>query len=507
MSLVYANIFSEQRLTNRRKSNTLEQAALELLSAACINKACREAIDRYCSPWLRALAEDRAGTHKALASLVLAKVSSDSSDSDIADKLSALVLNEPDASDQAIEGLAYTSLQPKVKEAIAANSKLLKCLVTALQDRSSAAFGCLTTFDNITIYRLVQSQEQQKMADLKAYANSSKPAERDPLDDDSNVTSRCKKLLDANVVPALVACCKTNPSPAIVALIVRILLSLSKEQKHRAQMAQQGAVKVLLQIRDRISKTDKSTPDASSIEHSAAHALARLLISINPAHTFSTSLPATSAVSALIQLLELDQASEERNLLPTFEALLALTNLASMEDDAPRNLLLRAAWPTLENSLLLSSNSLVQRASVELVCNLMASPAGVAKFADGSKQASARMHILLALADVEDFAMRRAAGGALAMLTEWDAAVGAVLEKERGIKIVLGMCGDESEEIVHRGYVVLLNVVSAPGGVGERGLERVKGEGGVEIVKESLRKAKNAEVLGVGVQVLKKLVE
>jgi hypothetical protein len=38
-------------------------------------------------------------------------------------------------------------------------------------------------------------------------------------------------------------------------------------------------------------------------------------------------------------------------------------------------------------------------------------------------------------------------------------------------------------------------------------LERVKGEGGVEVVKESLRKAKNAEVLGVGVQVLKKLVE
>jgi hypothetical protein len=493
---------SEQRLTNARKSNTLEQAALELLSAACINKACREAIDRYCSPWLRALAEDRAGTHKALASLVLAKVSSDSSDSDIADKLSALVLNEPDASDQAIEGLAYASLQPKVKEAIAANSKLLQCLVTALQDRSSAAFGCLTTFDNITIYRLVQSQEQQKMADLKAYANSSKPAERDPLDDDSKVTSRCKKLLDANVVPALVACCKNNPSPAIVALVVRILLSLSKEQKHRAQMAQQGAVKLLLQIRDRISKTDKSTPDASSIEHSAAHALARLLISINPAHTFSTSLPATSAVSALIQLLELDQASEERNLLPTFEALLALTNLASMEDDAPRNLLLRAAWSTL-----LSSNSLVQRASVELVCNLMASPAGVAKFADGSKQASARMHILLALADVEDFATRRAAGGALAMLTEWDAAVGAVLEKERGVRIVLGMCDDESEEIVHRGYVVLLNVVSAPGGVGERGLERVKGEGGVEVVKESLRKAKNAEVLGVGVQVLKKLVE
>ena len=103
-------------LTATRKSNTLEQAALDLLSAACINKACREAIDRYCSPWLQALSDAREGNHKALASLVLAKVRSDSADNDMTAKLSALVLDEPDASDQAIEGLAYTSLQPKVKE-------------------------------------------------------------------------------------------------------------------------------------------------------------------------------------------------------------------------------------------------------------------------------------------------------------------------------------------------------------------------------------------------------
>lgn len=493
-------------LTSSRKSNTLEQAALELLSAACINKACREAISRYCSPWLSALSEDRQGTHKALASLVLAKVNSDSTDNDITAKLSALVLSEPTANDRAIEGLAYTSLQPKVKESIVSNAKLVESLVKALRERSSAAFGCLTTFSNLATYRPVQSQEQQKMADLKAYANNSKPTERDVLEDDSYVTARCKKLLDAGLVPASVTCCKNNPSPAIVALVVRIMLSLCKEQKHRATMAQQGAVRLLLQIHERIAKTDKSTPDAASIEHSASHALARLLISINPTHTFSAALPATTAVSALIQLLEFDLASEERNLLPTFEALLALTNLASMEDDSPRNLLLRAAWPTLENQLLLSSNSLVQRASVELVCNLMASPAGVAKFADGSKQASSRMHILLALADVEDFATRRAAGGALAMLTEWDAAVSAVLEKERGVRILLGMCGDDSEEIVHRSFVALLNIVSAPGGVGEKGVERVKTEGGAEIVKTRLQKSKNPEVLSAGVEVLKKLV-
>lgn len=498
-------IFESHILTSCRKSNTLEQAALELLSAACVNKACREAISRYCSHWLRALAEEREGTHQALSALVLAKVTSESADGNITDKLSALVLDRPEASDQAIEGLAYTSLQPKVKEEIASNQALLKQLVTALGNRSSVAFGCLTTFANLTVYRPVQSQEQQKMADLKAYANSSKPVERDALDDDEYVTSRCKKLLDVSVVPALVACCKHTPSPATIALVVGIILSLAKEQKHRATMAQQGTVKLLLQIRDRIAKTDKSSQDASTVERTASHALARLLISINPTHAFTAALPATSAVSALVPLLDLDLASEERNLLPTFEALLALTNLASMEDEAPRNLLLRTAWPALENHLLLSSNALVQRASVELVCNLMASPAGVAKFADGSNQASSRMHILLALADVEDFATRRAAGGALAMLTEWDAAVSAVLEKERGVKILLDLCADENAEVVHRGLVCVLNVVSAPGDVGTSGMKKVKEEGGAEIVKDNLRKLKNAEVLGVGVEVLKKL--
>jgi hypothetical protein len=68
------------------------------------------------------------------------------------------------------------------------------------------------------------------------------------------------------------------------------------------------------------------------------------------------------------------------------------------------------------------------------------------------------------------------------------------------------LCGDENEEVVHRGFVVLMNLISAPGGVGEEGLKKVKAEGGAEVLKESLRKARDPQVLGVGVEVLKKLV-
>ena len=505
------NCLRAGRLTCLRKSHSLEISALELLSAACVDKPCREAIGRYCSPWLENLTEERQGTHKALAALILAKISDETPES-VNTKLEQLVLSGDSEVDQAIEGLAYTSLQSKVKEELSSNKELLRKILHALQERQAAAFGCLTVLSNMTIYRPALSEEQKKMAELKAYANSSKLAPADPLDDDAHVGARCRKVLDAGVVPALVSCCKQTTSPTNVALVVNILLALAREQKHRAMMAQQGAVKLLLQIKDRIAKTDKSTADASLIERNAAHGLARLLISVDPAHVFSGTISASSAVSALAPLLSQDLDSEHRNLLPTFESLLALTNLASMEDDSIRDLELRLIWQQLEDHLLLSSNTLVQRASVELVCNLMASPNCVTKFVgDGSKREGTRMQILLALADVEDLATRRAAGGALAMLTQWDAAVSAILDMKsdtgpKGIKVLLSMCADDSDEVKHRGFVCLSNVLNVPGDLGERGTEIVKRESGLQVLQEALKGTKNRDVMATGVEILKKLM-
>lgn len=493
-------------LTVCRKSRTLEQAALELLSAACVEKNCREAINKHCSPWLKTTLEERQGQHQALAALILAKVGA-STDVDVSQRLCELVLHADHESDQAIEGLAYTTLQPKVKEAVANNQALLESVVTALKERSSATFGSLTVVSNLVAYRIHLSEEQKKMTQLKAYANQSKPAPDDPLDNNGFVTSRCKKVLDQDVVPAMLVACKQTTSPTTIALVVGILLALAKEQKHRAKMTQQGAVKLLLQIRERITKSNKVTSEASLVERNAAHALARLLISVNPAHVFSAGFPASTAVGALVPLLSADHDSEQRDLLPTFEALLALTNLASMEDDTIRDLQLRTAWEKIEE-LLFSSNTLVQRASVELVCNLMSSPSCVALFADSSKDAQRRITLLLALADVDDLATRRAAGGALAMLTEWDAAVIAVLEAKngQGVDILLSMCEDEQDEMKHRALVCLSNVVGAPAKVGEDGVKKLKNGRAIDVIKEALKETRDPEILRLGVLVLKKLV-
>jgi len=413
------------------------------------------------------------------------------------------MLSSTTSQQTSIEGLAYASLQAKVRESLAADKSFLKNLIKALGDapaKSPATYGALTILVNLTSYLPALSEEQKRMTQLKAYANASKSSKPDPLNDDEHVAKRCQAVFEAGAIPVLVTHSQ-HGSTASLMLVVSIIFSLSRNTKIRGQMAQQGAVKLLLHA------YSVFPVDNVAGRRTSAHALARILITTNPQHVFGGSNPLsmTSAIRPLLLLLSDDPAVEHRDLLPVFESLLALTNLASTDDTA-RNPIIRIAFPQIEE-LLLSNNKMVTRATVELVCNLMQSPEGVAKFADGGKQASHRMHILLALTDSEDFATRRAAGGAMASLTEWDTAVNAILERDRGVILLLGMCKEEEEELRHRGVVCILNILTAPEKVGQWGVTKVREGGGVEALKECLKKSRSQEVLEITVEALKKLLE
>lgn len=414
-----------------------------------------------------------------------------------------LVLTDSEVNQNSIEGLAYASIQPKVKEKLASDTAFLKALIQALSKsppKSPATYGGLTILVNLTNYLPTVSEEQRRMTELKAYAQASVPTlESNPLNDNEHVTKRCKAVFDAGAIPLLVTHSK-NGSIASIRLGVSIIFSLSKSPKLRGQIAQQGGVKFLLHAYSVFPESDVPSLRIT------AHGLALILISTNPIHVFGGSNPLslTSAIRPLLSLLNTDPTNEQRNLLPTFEALLALTNLASTEDTA-RNLIIHIAWPSIEE-LLLSNNTMTTRATIELICNLMLSPECVAKFADGSKQASHILHIVLALTDAEDLATRRAAGGALASLTEWDSAVNAILERNNGVQLLLNLCKDDEEDLRHRGVVCVLNVTSAPAKVGQWGREKVKDEGGIDALKECLKKSKSQEVLDITVKALKRLM-
>jgi hypothetical protein len=504
-----------------KKSHNLEQATLELISAACVDKNCREAINKHCREWLEDMVTECPNKKRAnLAALILVKlgeeqpsdeapriVRAEKVDQDdlIASFKSMIIGGDTSSKQDSVEGLAYASLQPKVREDLSKSPKFLKRLIDAMSDPSSPKniiFGGLTIFVNITQYQPLQSEEEKRMAQLKAYANVQKPAAPDALLNDEDVAIRCKRILDAGVVPLLVQVCK-NGSASVLTQSSLILLSLCKDTKNRGTMAQQGAVKLLIQIWDHISATNDSsttgtTPFPPAALPTTAQALSRLLISINPSHVFNAALPSTSAIRPLISQLAKTESTTWQ--LHAFEALLALTNLASLDRNTQDHII-RQSFDTVVDDLLLSANTMVRRASTELICNLMASPVCIGNFADGSPRAKHRLHLLLAMTDVEDSATRSAAGGALAMLLSVDLAVVEFLKQDKNVEWLLGLCQDEDEAIRYRGVVCLRSVVDV-----EQGKEKCKGKGVVEGLKVVLKESRSQEILSVGVETLKILL-
>ncbi|EED23300.1 actin cytoskeleton organization protein (Cro1), putative [Talaromyces stipitatus ATCC 10500] len=518
-------------LHREAKSPKVELALLELFNAACMDRLCREAISKNCGEWLSHILSNGSDASSELAAVVLAKVrtsekgspeSNDKTQGDNNHSIQDLVNRfKGQMSDHKvtnvhnpIEGLAFASVKPDVKEQLAYDPVFLKGLFDVLHanlEDTTLLYGGLMIIANITRYLPSLSEEQKKISELKAYAEASKTSSTpNELEDDLHVTKRCTALIDANIMPLLADCGKSNLK-SIHDLTSKILVSLSKNSKTRGKLAQQGAVKLLLYILG--PKTGSPVPTFNETTHNASLALARILISVNPSHVFPYSgFPqVTSAIRPLVALLKPPEASfsvdQPRNLLPVFESLLALTNLASSPDSTASETIVRQAWDTVED-LLLSNNTFIQRAACELICNLMTCEPGIVKFADGSKRAGQRLHVLLALTDVDDVATRRAAGGALAMLTEYDAAISAVLERPRGVNLLLGLCQENNDDLVHRGIVSVRNLTCIPSGdIGKRALDAVKQGNGVDILKSCLQRSSNPAILQAGVEALKPLVE
>ncbi|KAJ9604404.1 SWI5-dependent HO expression protein 4 [Cladophialophora chaetospira] len=528
-------LVSTMPLLDKRFSRPIvHDAFLNLVNAACIDGACRAAIAQHCATWLSDRVSNGTGKQPAVAATVLAKLRTSGlgakignqrasvADDDVSElvdlfKNSLTVIEEGKTVSDSIEGLAYTSLKSEVKESLAKDRKFLKALLNTLDehhDSPEVVVGGLSIICNLTQYAPNLSEEQKKMSQLKAYANATKPAEPSPLENDEHVKARCSAVVEAGAVASLTRLNKGR-SPATAQLSDKILLSLSKNAKDRGKLAQQGAVKLLVLH----SQKNLKSENQSQAKTDAAHALARVLISLNPAHIFpgGSTPDITDAVPPLVALLRRPGgevlSDQPRDLLPVFESLLALTNLASAPNPNAAVVILKSAWDEIED-LLLGHNEMVRRAACELICNLVVFPAGAEKFADGSKRAAQRLHILIAMADVEDLPTRRAAGGAIAMLTEQYAnVISAILDLQRAPEIMLELCQDDSPEVVHRGLVAVKNMVCCDQEDAEnkslalRAREAFKKEDGVENLKTALKETKEPELLGIGVQALKVLVE
>lgn len=516
------------------KNRNVEIAVLELLNAASVSQPCREAISKRFSDWLSHVLTNGTDASSDLAAVVLAKIRTSETNGAAPDTTNGKVQEEDSVPElvhrfkglmsqqkvehipHAIEGLAFSSVKPDVKDELAQDKGFLKDLnqamrpyATASSATTSVLFGGLTILQNLTQFLPNLSEEQKKMAQLKAYANASTGEARsgpDARQEEKAVLARCRAIVEAGFMPLLVDSAKTKVL-SVQALVSQILLSLSRDRPSRGTLAQQGAVKVLISL---AALQSGNTNANTEISHHAAHALARILISVNPALVFPSSgfPPVVSAVRPLVSLLATPESApltvdQPRDLLPVFESLLALTNLASYPDETAPEAIVRQGWSLVED-LLLSSHEWIQRAACELMCNLMTCEAGIVQYADGTKRAGQRLHVLLALTDTDDVATRRAAGGALAMLTEFESVVAAILERPRGVALLLDLCRDADDSLQHRGVACICNLTSqATGDIGTRARAAVQKEGGIETLVKMIQQSSNAVVMQTGMEALK----
>ncbi|KAI6136384.1 ARM repeat-containing protein [Pisolithus sp. B1] len=470
-------------------STPLSLAVARLFAQASGHKTCRMVFPTEAVTWLRSQA-CQADDHAVRAAGILALIklsrgmTSDSSslvktpslgnverqDEELAAQLIEMIAGDTDTRafvNDAVEGLTYLSVTPSVKQSLA-DTTVLKTLFTLVRKRTKSA-----------------SKEEQQVAKLHRLAQGEKQSNSKgdeelshPLNADIHVQTRCRTAIDSGVLDVL-AVAAVAESAASRELVGRIYLSLVEDKRNRGRVLQ-GGVKNL-------SRTIKSYP-SSSLDQLPSEALvpiqalAKLAITSSPIQVFGPNEGNTmDAVRPFSQLVLHPSASA----LQQFEAMMALTNLASHSPACASKV---ASFPNLLNRvelLLLDDHTLVRRASSELICNLIAGSDEVfARYGgkEGSGQfRTSKIQLLVAMSDVEDLPTRLAASGALAMLTSTPGACCAVFElqreRHRAFSVIsrlidpsvhIGDAEGESEVtpvkgdpgLVHRGVVCFRNILS-----------------------------------------------
>ncbi|CAE6420060.1 unnamed protein product [Rhizoctonia solani] len=389
---------------------------------------------------------------ESLLKLMSSLVISGPNDTKITDDASSLV--------DLIEGLTHLSASAEHKDGIAQNTPLIKKMFALVpvvsasskasaqlknnfdespmlhRDNSVLLFGIASIVSNLVSYRPPRSREERAVEQLRRTAtpgakrNTFPVPVDDPADADSAVAARNKSLLEVGVLPALSALAQST-SIGVRRATGSAYLGLVTEQANRGKVVQGGGIRALLHIAQRATydRPPNTSGDLASQDLLSLQALAKLTITHPPNLLFGNS--PRSAIGPLSSLLFHKDAST----LQQFEALMALTNLAGVDADG----VIKPVGARRIEELMLEEHKMVRRAAVELLCNLVGSEeiwkryTGEGEDANQtSKAVQSRLHVLMALSDVEDLSTRRAASGALAMLTSSTSAVDSLLGLEHG---------------------------------------------------------------------------
>jgi hypothetical protein len=448
----------------------VRESIVEMLSIACSQEQCRKLVKLNCQEYLSKLMKSKNSKIKSLAAVTLTKlmlddklilpgegnqerkkiVSEEEDENELAGLFQNLVLNERSEIDvkvNAIEGLAYASLKPTVKEMITYHPTLLKEIFKLVKEQgkldNNLLYGVAVILSNVTSYRKKLSEKERQLLKLKKIADGECNFEVNLLDEDEYVENRIKQIIKLGVNQTLNLLSK-NQSQLIRQLVSNIFLNLVTNQTNRGIIVQQGGVKVLIPLVIKEGNTKEGRVFATQ-------ALAKIAITMDPNLAFRGER-SSDLVRPLLNLCQ------EENELCQFESLMALTNLSSVNNDIRMHIYDLKGIPIIEN-LQFSENTLVRRAATECLCNMMFCDSVYELYSDPQSSIN-KITILVALSDVDDFETRRAASGALAILSTNPNVCKMILDRPKGIQILKDLLNENSPEIQHRAIECFKNIAS-----------------------------------------------
>ncbi|KNZ80661.1 Unc-45 like protein [Termitomyces sp. J132] len=509
-------------------SEHLARTVAQLLSQAIGHKPCRGGLSPQAIKWLDFTSQNSSNANTRItATNALIKLSKGSAfdnaqtlgdavgdvqtrvgsrnDEDLAASMKAVIVagaNETSLAD-AVEGLAYLSVDPMMKEELSQDTVFLKRLFSLVPRRktnnasgsidtpTTLAFGVLSIASNLCTYRPRLTEEQIQMEKLRNMASAPKANTKSSspsiLDDDDHVRARIRRAIDVGVLDIFSLVIRSD-TVAVRALTAKALLSIVEEKDNRGKVLQSGGAKVLMHIikqsmpfyQQSLSSASPQALETTTLD--AIQALAKLAITSSPIQVFG---PNEGAMYDAIRPFSLMLQGSSSTLLQRFESMMALTNLSSQGTETATRIAKSDGLLQKVELLLLEDHTLVRRAAMELICNLIAGSDEVFERYGGEDNPSAtksKLQIMFALSDVDDLPTRLAASGAVATLTSAPSACAAIIslqsDKHRVFSILAQLIDpsvidrDNSEEekesidlevhpgLVHRAIISTRNIFS-----------------------------------------------
>lgn len=408
---------------------------------------------------------------------------------------------------ESLESLVYVTLQPLAKELVCRNAELIKAIVSlaqesgtpksSLNETSMVHYGILGVVHNLSVYKPKLTDEEQQMQKLQAFAKKLNADSADSkFEDDEAVNKRCKTLISAGALDALAAIAvqrtknvdslPLNTAALLIHALANLISDQATAQKTRGLAVQRGFVPLLVRLAGM-----ESVP--TPVRLASAQCVARIAISINPEVAFKGGKVLDIIRPIVNNLL----VSKEASGLHQFEALLALTNLASVEGElgeAVRDRIVTSGAMKEAEALQFSDTILLQRASTELFCNMVYEPSVFESFVGTDKENESdqgvgptnRLKMMVALCSVDDIDTRRAASGTVAILSAIsEDFCQSVCKVDRAMTYICGLVGNtEPPDLQHRGAEILKNCILA-GGDSRKAVEKA---GGVALLKALARR-------------------